>query len=134
MNSITSISVNSYAVSSPNVITGEDDKKSSTLIQPVEEAGEAGKELRVDSASANINAVDDASDPIKALKEQIEAAQKLLAEQQAQLASAQRGKGTEEQKAQEVMQIQNQIAITASNLQVLQAALLQAMFSVDVHA
>lgn len=58
----------------------------------------------------------------------------MLAEQQAQLASSERGNASAEQKAQQVMEIQTQIAVTASNIQVLQATLLQAMLSVDVHA
>jgi len=133
MNPISSVSINTYAVASPNVITGEDDKVGSSLVIPVDEPS-AGDELRVDSPNANIEAVEGQSDPIKALKKQIAETQKMLAEQQAQLANAQKGAASDEQKAQEVMQLQAQIAVTASNLQVLQAALLQAMFSVDVHA
>lgn len=50
------------------------------------------------------------------------------------MAGAEKGQACEEQKAQQVMEIQAQIAVTSSTLQVLQAALLQAMLSVDVHA
>lgn len=50
------------------------------------------------------------------------------------MASVEKGQASDEQKVQQVMEIQTQIAVTNSTLQVLQAALLQAMFSVDVHA
>jgi hypothetical protein len=129
---VSSITINSHAVSSPNVVTGKADE--STLLPIAEPIDKDSKVLRVNSAGANIDAVVGAAgDPVTALKKQIEEAPKLLAEQQAQLASAQRSQDNE-QKAQKVMEIQNQIAVTSSNLQVLQAALLQAMFSVDTHA
>jgi hypothetical protein len=131
MINVSTITINSFAVSSPNVVTSKADE--SKLVPLDDTAGKDGKELRVNSAGANIESVGGASDPITALKKQIEEAKKLLAEQQAQLASAQRGQDNE-QKAQKVMEIQAQIAVTSSNLQVLQAALLQAMFSVDTHA
>ena len=131
MINVNSITINSHTVSSPNVVTGKSDE--STLVPVADTLDEDGK-LRVNSAGANIDSVGGgAGDPIAALKKQIEEAKKLLAEQQAQLARAQKSQETE-QKAQEVMAIQNQIAVTSSNLQVLQAALLQAMFSVDTHA
>ncbi len=130
MINVSTITINAYAVSSPNVATGQSDERK---LVPVEDAtGEDGK-LRVNSAGANIDSVGSASDPVTVLKKQIEETQKMLAEQQAQLVSAQKSQDNE-QEAQQVMEIQNQIAVTSSNLQVLQAALLQAMFSVDTHA
>ncbi|VVM57603.1 hypothetical protein PS662_01136 [Pseudomonas fluorescens] len=130
MINMNTITVNSYAVSSPNVATGQPDERK--LVPVVDQTDENGK-LHVDSAGARIDSVDTSGDPIAALKKQIEEAQKLLAAQQAQLANAQK-RQDDEQKAQQVMEIQSQIAATSSNLQVLQAALLQAMFSVDTHA
>ncbi|MHC8290844.1 hypothetical protein ACYZUD_29385 [Pseudomonas sp. XS1P51] len=131
MINVNTITINSHAVSSPSVVTGKSDE--STLV-PVEETLDQDGKLRVNSAGANIDSVNGAAgDPITALKKQIEEAKKLLAEQQAQLAKVQKSQDNE-QKAQQVMAIQNQIAVTSSNLQVLQAALLQAMFSVDTHA
>jgi hypothetical protein len=130
MINVSTITINSYAVSSPNVATGKPDERK---LVPVDDATDEDGKLRVNSAGANIDSVGGASDPISMLKKQIEAAQKLLAEQQAQLANAQKIQN-DEQRAAQVMEIQNQIAVTSSNLQVLQAALLQAMFSVDTHA
>lgn len=58
------------------------------------------------------------------IKEQIEAAKKELAKQQAQLNSVQNGSGSEEEKAQKVMAIQVQISATNASLQTLQATLI----------
>lgn len=137
MTSIGVTAVNPFPVSAPKVlINGADPSTAnSAVIAPVEgEAEEGSKELRVDSAGASIDAVKGGGDPVAELKKQIEQTQKMLAQQQQELASAQRSQATEEQKAQRVMTIQAQIAVTSSTLQTLQAALLQAMFSVDVHA
>ena len=130
MINVSTITVNSHAVSSPNVATGKPDERK---LVPVNDPTDEDGKLRVDSAGARIASVGDSGDPIEALKKQIEEAQKLLAAQQAQLASAQK-RQDDEQMAQQVMEIQTQIAATSSTLQVLQAALLQAMFSVDTHA
>ncbi|QXG34069.1 FlxA-like family protein [Pseudomonas viridiflava] len=62
---------------------------------------------------------------LEKLKEQIKQVQKQLAEQQSQLAAAQSGKGTPEEKAQRAMAIQTQIGATTATLQTLQGALLQ---------
>ncbi|RMO94275.1 hypothetical protein ALQ33_02640 [Pseudomonas syringae pv. philadelphi] len=62
---------------------------------------------------------------IEKIKQQIKDAQKQLAQLQAQLASAQSGKGTPEEKAQRAMAIQAQVVATSATLQTLQGALLQ---------
>ncbi|KPB77059.1 hypothetical protein ACKUFS_14180 [Pseudomonas cannabina] len=62
---------------------------------------------------------------IEKIKQQIKDAQKQLAQLQAQLASAQSGKSTPEEKAQKAMAIQAQISATSANLQTLQGVLLQ---------
>lgn len=137
MTSIGVTAVNPFPVSAPKVLINGTDPSTanSAVLAPVEgEAEEGSKELRVDSAGASIDAVKGGGDPVAELKKQIEQTQKILAQQQQELASAQRSQATEEQKAQRVMTIQAQIAVTSSTLQTLQAALLQAMFSVDVHA
>ena len=129
--------VNPYPLSAPKVlISGTDPSATnSTALAPVKgEAGEDSKELRVNSAGASIDSVKGGGDPIEELKKQIEQTQRMLAQQQQELTSAQRGQGTDEQKAQRVMAIQAQITATSTTLQTLQAALLQAMSSVDVHA
>ncbi|NVL29836.1 hypothetical protein F2S74_02045 [Pseudomonas syringae pv. actinidiae] len=59
------------------------------------------------------------------MKQEIKDTQKQLAQQQAQLAAAQSGKGTPEEKAQKAMAIQAQISGTSATLQTLQASLLQ---------
>lgn len=131
MINVSTITINSYTVSSPNVVTGKADE--SKLVPVDDTAGKDGNKLHVNSAGANIDSVGGASDPITALKKQIEEAKKLLAALQAQLASAQKAQDSD-QKVQKVMAIQAQIAVASSNLQVLQSTLLQAMLSIDTHA
>lgn len=114
-------------------MTGEAED-TSPLAPAVQSKEGEDKELRVNSAGASIDAVRSGGDPVRQLQKQIEQTQKILEQQQAQLTSTEKGQASDEQKAQQVMEIQAQIAVTNSTLQVLQAALLQAMFSVDVHA
>ncbi len=72
---------------------------------------------------------------VKQLQEQIERVQQQLQQQQQQLAAAQNSKGSEQEKAQRVMAIQQQISGTMAKLTALQGALMQAMSgSVDTTA
>ncbi|MFK3798698.1 MULTISPECIES: hypothetical protein [unclassified Pseudomonas] len=64
---------------------------------------------------------------IKQLQEQIKETQKMLEQQQQQLAAAQASKVSEEEKATQVMAIQQQIAGTTARLAAQQAALLELM-------
>ncbi|WP_296262117.1 MULTISPECIES: hypothetical protein [unclassified Pseudomonas] len=64
---------------------------------------------------------------IKQLQEQIKQTQKILQQQQAQLAVAQNSKAPDEEKAQQVMAVQQQIASTMAQLNAQQAALLELM-------
>ena len=135
MTTITATIVNPYPLSAPKTASTEAEGNSASPLAPVDDSKDGqDKELRVNSGEANIDAVKAGGDPVKALQKQIEQTQKTLTEQQAQLANVQKGQASDEQKAQQVMEVQAQIAVTNSTLQVLQAALLQAMFSVDVHA
>ncbi|WP_207815880.1 hypothetical protein [Pseudomonas sp. 50_B] len=135
MTTINANVVNPYPLSAPKAKTGEAEDTSTSPLAPVAENKDAeDQELRVNSADASIDAVKGGGDPVKQLQKQIEQTQKILAQQQAQLAGVEKGQASDEQKVQQVMEIQTQIAVTNSTLQVLQAALLQAMFSVDVHA
>ncbi|KAF0864974.1 hypothetical protein [Pseudomonas sp. LD120] len=133
MTIINANAVNPYPLSAPKVVTREAEDTSPLAPAAQGKDGE-DKELRVNSADASIDAVRGGGDPVAQLQKQIEQTQKILEQQQAQLASTQKGQASDEQKAQQMMEIQTQIAVTSSTLQVLQAALLQAMFSVDVHA
>lgn len=133
MTTINANAVNPYPLSAPTVVTGAAED-TSPLAPAVQGKDGEDKELRVNSAGAGIDAVQGGGDPVQQLQKQIEQTQKILQQQQAQLASTEKGQASDEQKAQQVMEIQAQIAVTNSTLQVLQAALLQAMFSVNVHA
>lgn len=64
---------------------------------------------------------------IKQLQEQIKQTEKVLQQQQAQLAAAQNSNAPEQEKAQQVMAIQQQIAGTMAQLNAQQAALLELM-------
>ncbi|MGZ0782577.1 hypothetical protein ACXM5X_06395 [Pseudomonas saponiphila] len=133
MTTITASIANPYPLSAPKTASAE--AEGSSPLAPAKESQDGqGKELRVDAGDANIDAVTAGGDQVKALQKQIEQTQKTLTEQQAQLANVQKGQASDQQKAQQMMEVQAQIAVTNSTLQVLQAALVQAMFSVDVHA
>ncbi|WP_434698795.1 hypothetical protein [Pseudomonas sp. D1-1] len=140
MTSISATTVNPYPLSAPKVsIRGaEEEKAVSPVVSPdTGEEKDKDKELKVDTSGANIAGVggSNGSNIIEQLKKQIERTEKLLADQQAQLARVQKSRANEEQKAQQAMAIQTQIMGTQATLQTLQAALLQAMtVSIDTHA
>ncbi|WP_434628559.1 hypothetical protein J3P84_05565 [Pseudomonas sp. Z1-29] len=140
MTSISATTVNPYPLSAPKVsIRGaEEEKAVSPVVSPdTGEEKDKDKGLKVDTSGANIAGVggSNGSNIIEQLKKQIERTEKLLADQQAQLARVQKSRANEEQKAQQAMAIQTQIMGTQATLQTLQAALLQAMtVSIDTHA
>jgi hypothetical protein len=138
MTSISATTVNPYPLSAPKVsIRGAEEEKAVSPVVSPDSGEEKEKELKVDTSGANIAGVggSNGSDIIEQLKKQIERTEKLLADQQAQLARVQKSRANEEQKAQQAMAIQTQIMGTQATLQTLQAALLQAMtVSIDTHA
>ncbi|WLG96829.1 hypothetical protein [Pseudomonas sp. FP198] len=138
MTSISATTVNPYPLSAPKVsIRGAEEEKAVSPVVSPDTDEDKDKELKVDTSGANIAGVggSNGSDIIEQLKKQIERTEKLLADQQAQLARVQKSRANEEQKAQQAMAIQTQIMGTQATLQTLQAALLQAMtVSIDTHA
>ncbi|KKA07138.1 hypothetical protein VP02_15205 [Pseudomonas ogarae] len=139
MTSISATTVNPYPLSAPKVsIRGAEEEKAVSPVASTDSSEDKDKKLEVDTSGANIAGAggsSGSSDVIEQLKKQIEQTEKLLAEQQAQLARVQKSRADEEQKAQETMAIQTQIMATQATLQTLQAALLQAMtVSIDTHA
>jgi septal ring factor EnvC (AmiA/AmiB activator) len=139
MTSISATTVNPYPLSAPKVsIRGAEEEKAVSPVTPTDSNEDKDKALEVDTSGANIAGAggsSGASDVIEQLKKQIERTEKLLAEQQAQLARVQKSQADQEQKSQEAMAIQTQIMATQATLQTLQAALLQAMtVSIDTHA
>jgi len=139
MTSISATTVNPYSLSAPKVsIRGAEEEKAVSPVASTDSSEDKDKKLAVDTSGANIAGAGGSSgsgDVIEQLKKQIEQTEKLLAEQQAQLARVQKSRADEEQKAQETMAIQTQIMATQATLQTLQAALLQAMtISIDTHA
>ncbi|WP_434571984.1 hypothetical protein J3P96_05525 [Pseudomonas sp. R3-56] len=138
MTSISATTVNPYPLSAPKVsIRGAEEEKAVSPVVSPDTGEDKDKELKVDTSGANIAGVggSNGSNIIEQLKKQIERTEKLLADQQAQLARVQKSRADEEQKAQQAMAIQTQIMGTQATLQTLQAALLQAMtVSIDTHA
>lgn len=138
MTSISATTVNPYPLSAPKVsIRGAVEEKAVSPVAPTDSSEEKDKKLEVDTSGANIAGVggSNGSNVIEQLKKQIERTEKLLADQQAQLARVQKSQANQELKAQQAMAIQTQIMGTQATLQTLQAALLQAMtVSIDTHA
>ncbi|SEP06988.1 hypothetical protein [Pseudomonas sp. NFACC39-1] len=138
MTSISAITVNPYPLSAPKVsIKGAEDEAAVSSAVSTDASADKDRQLKVDTSGANIAGApaSGSGDVIEQLKKQIEQTEKLLAEQQAQLARVQKSQANQEQKAQETMAIQTQIMATQATLQTLQAALLQAMtVSIDTHA
>ncbi|MCQ6257339.1 hypothetical protein [Pseudomonas sp. Q11] len=138
MTSISATTVNPYPLSAPKVsIKGAEDEAAISPAVSADDSDDKDQQLKVDTSGANIAGApaSGSGDVIEQLKKQIEQTEKLLAEQQAQLARVQKSQANQEQKAQETMAIQTQIMATQATLQTLQAALLQAMtVSIDTHA
>ncbi|CAN1598878.1 hypothetical protein LOY35_05230 [Pseudomonas sp. B21-028] len=138
MTTISAITVNPYPLSAPKVrIDGAAEETVAASAASTDAGDGKEKSLKVDVSGANIAGAPASGgvDIIEQLKKQIEQAEKLLAQQQAELARVQKSQASEEQKAQQAMAIQTQIMGTQAALQTLRAALLQAMtVSVDTHA
>ncbi|ROM76213.1 hypothetical protein BK654_16355 [Pseudomonas brassicacearum] len=138
MTSISATTVNPYPLSAPKVsIKGTQEEQALSPVSSTETGDDKDKTLQVDTRGANVAGAPSSGggDIIEQLKKQIEQAEKLLAQQQAQLARVQKSQANEELKAQQAMAIQTQIMGTQATLQTLRASLLQAMtVSVDTHA
>ncbi|AOE64060.1 hypothetical protein LOY64_05715 [Pseudomonas corrugata] len=138
MTTISATTVNPYPLSAPKVrIGGAAEETTATSPASTDAGDEKEQSLKVDTSGANIAGAPAAGgvDTVEQLKKQIEQAEKLLAQQQAELARVQKSQASEEQKIQQAMAIQTQIMGTQAALQSLRASLLQAMAgSVDTHA
>lgn len=143
MTSISATTVNPYPTSTPKVtIKGASEEQAVSPAASTDTSADKDKDgtLRVSmggtSAAGGGGGSSSTSDTTaEQLEKQIKQAEKLLAEQQAQLARTQKGQASEEQKAQQTMALQTQIMGTQATLQTLEASLLQATAgSVDTHA
>ena len=134
MTTISATIASPYSMSTPKVsIKGTNDDTTAST----EAGSEKETSLKVDTSGANVAGAPASKgvDVIEQIKKQIEQTEKLLAQQQAQLARVQKSQASEEQKAQQAMAIQTQIMGTQAALQTLRGALLQAMtVGVDTHA
>lgn len=142
MTSISATTVNPYPTSTPKVtIKGASEEQAVSPAASTDTSADKDKDgtLRVSmggtSASGGGGSSSTSDTTAEQLEKQIKQAEKLLAEQQAQLARTQKGQASEEQKAQQTMALQTQIMGTQATLQTLEASLLQATAgSVDTHA
>ncbi len=94
MTSISATTVNPYPLSAPKVsIRGAEEEKAVSPVASTDSSEDKDKKLEVDTSGANIAGAGGSSgsgDVIEQLKKQIEQTEKLLAEQQAQLARVQK--------------------------------------------
>ncbi|BBP61369.1 hypothetical protein [Pseudomonas sp. St316] len=138
MTTISATTINPYPLSAPTTrIKGADEDTTATTTASTDAGDEKGKSLKVDTSGANVAGAPSSGgiDIVEQLKKQIEQTEKLLAQQQAELARVQKSQASAEQKAQQTMAIQTQIMGTQAALQTLRASLLQAMTtSIDTHA
>ena len=117
-----SLTVKNPAAEEQAAATGVSTEKSDVKVSlGGAQAGGAKADGAAGGGSATSSAVEET---IANIKEQIEAAKKQLAQQQAQLSAAQNGSGSDEEKAQKALAIQTQIASTNALLQTLQATLI----------
>lgn len=134
MTTINTSSLNTYA-SSFSVTIKKDDTATAAVNSDATSA--TGDEASTDSTNvaaggapagggaAGSSTSDSTQESIEKLQEQIEKTEKLLKEQQQQLAAAQNGNATPEEKAQKAMAIQAQISSTNATLASQEAALVQ---------
>ncbi|EJL02440.1 MULTISPECIES: hypothetical protein [Pseudomonas] len=136
MTTISATTLNPYLPSSPNISLKGAAETPASATSPTVSLGiteekdddKLPEATGVSSGGSNKETIDE-------LKKQIEQTEKLLAQQQAQLARIQNSRMAEEQKSQQAMALQNQIMGTQATLMTLRGALLQAMtVSIDTHA
>jgi predicted RNase H-like nuclease (RuvC/YqgF family) len=134
MTTINTSSLNPYVSSLNLTVKKEADAATSTAV--VEEKKTVAVSLPVaqtKEASGAGGAKSSTDETIEKLQQQIRETQKQLTELREQLAAAQAGTGTPEEKAQRVMALQMQIATASAALQNQQGALLQLITSGGVN-
>ena len=131
------ININSASAYSP-ALTAATKPKDESVVAPTKSDEPVSLTVKMsgDGAMAGAAETSKATTPkeqmIEQLKEQIEQVQKQLQQQQAQLAAIQNSKGSEQDKAQRMMALQQQIAGTLAQLTALQGALMQAITTPSV--
>lgn len=137
MTTINTSSLNSYATSLNLTVKKEADAASATAVNEQKKTvavslpvADAKKASGAGGAGGSKSSTDET---IEKLQQQIKETQKQLTQLREQLAAAQAGTGTPEEKAQKVMALQMQIATTSATLQTQQGALLQLLTSGGVN-
>jgi len=136
MTTISATTLNPYLPSSPNIsLKGAAETPASATSPTVSLGITEEKDDKKLPEATGVSSGGSNKETIDELKKQIEQTEKLLAQQQAQLARIQNSRMAEEQKSQQAMALQNQIMGTQATLMTLRGALLQAMtVSIDTHA
>jgi Tfp pilus assembly protein FimV len=127
MTTINTSSLGAYSSVFTAAVKTDDATKSDVKAASVELRGNVYGDSKASAATESGDAPSMKEEMIKQLQEQIERTQKILQQQQAQLAAAQGSKAPDELKATQVMAIQQQISGTMAQLGALQASLLNLM-------
>jgi Tfp pilus assembly protein FimV len=135
MTTINTSSLGAYSSVFTAAVKTDDSAKIDAKAASVELRGNVFDDPKAGGASQSGDAPSMKEQMIKQLQEQIQQTQKVLQQQQAQLAAAQNSKGSDQERAAQVMAIQQQISGTMAQLGAQQASLLNLMkVSVDTTA
>lgn len=127
MTTINTSSLGAYSSVFTAAVKTDDSTKSDAKTASVELRGNVYGDPKAAGASKSDEASSPQEQAIQQLQEQIKQTQKMLQQQQAQLAVAQNSKAPDEEKAAQVMAIQQQISGTMAQLNAQQGALLNLM-------
>jgi len=127
MTTINTSSLGAYSSVFTAAIKTDDSAKSDAKAASVELRGNVYGDAKASGPSESGDAPSMKEQMIKQLQEQIEQTQKILEQQQAMLAAAQNSKASDEERAAQVMAIQQQISGTMAQLGAQQASLLNLM-------
>ena len=135
MTTINTSSLGAYSSVFTAAVKTDDSTKSDAKTASIDLRGNVYDDPKAASAGGSGDAPSMKESMIKQLQEQIQQTQKMLQQQQAQLAAAQGSKAPDEQKAAQVMALQQQISGTMAQLGAQQASLMNLMkVSVDTTA
>ncbi|TDV46446.1 hypothetical protein EC919_11138 [Pseudomonas graminis] len=127
MTTINTSSLGAYSSVFTAAVKTDDSTKSDAKTASVELRGNVYGDPQATGAGKAGAASSPQDQAIQQLQEQIKETQKILLQQQAQLAAAQNSKASDEEKSAQVMAIQQQISGTMAQLNAQQGALLNLM-------
>jgi Tfp pilus assembly protein FimV len=127
MTTINTSSLSAYSSVFTVGVKTEGSAKSDATTASIDLRGNVIEDPKAAGASQSGDAPSMKEQMIKQLQEQIEQTQKILQQQQAMLAAAQNSKASDQEKAAQVMALQQQISGTMAQLGAQQASLLSLM-------